>query len=421
MINFSKNQQITLNTLFQSAWSLMLNFYSSRRDVLHGTTISTRPVEIEGSDSILGLFINTIPIRTTIDYQKNTKEWLIEQQDLFKAKMPHLNVPLQRIIEVSELNADQSLFDTLLVFENYPFDELVKKAFSDIEIKDLQYVEKTNFPITIVIVPGEKYLLRALYDENRFDSQDIKQLLNWLIITLKQLVKNAENRLSDVYLMDSEEQEKYLTRYLNNSVVANNQLVNKLFAQQITQSNPVYILNQNLKPLPEEHTGKLYIGIHEPNFDKASDLKNPYSTEYNKLLDTSFNAKWLNDNTLSIVSKESRIYYAGNKLIQLSRIEAAIMAESGVENCAVCAYDKNNDSNILIAYIVANKEIEIPSFKQRLLEKLSENELPADFVNLSSIPYDSEGKIDYQKLATIEIIDEIVVSDWQKKWSKLPV
>ena len=118
--HFARRRGLTANTVFQGAWALLLSRYSGDRDVVFGATVTTRPPSVEGIERMVGLFLNTLPVRVTLDDAVKTRTWLSTLQlEQAEARM-HESTALADIQRWSELTRGTALFDSLLVFENYP-------------------------------------------------------------------------------------------------------------------------------------------------------------------------------------------------------------------------------------------------------------------------------------------------------------
>ncbi|WP_456407429.1 amino acid adenylation domain-containing protein [Caldithrix abyssi] len=210
---FTKQYQVTLNTLFQGALALILARYSSENDVLFGSTVSGRPTEIPGIEGMVGLFINTLPIRVQIDEQVKVKDWLQTLQ-LQNAEMRQYEyTPLVNIHKWSDVPGAQPLFEALLVFENYPVSETLSQSSASLQIKDVRSVEKTNYPLTIVTAPGQTLTLDIAYDANRFDRQTIERLHDHFERVMEQIVFNPQQTLADIELVNAREKEKLLNEW----------------------------------------------------------------------------------------------------------------------------------------------------------------------------------------------------------------
>src|SRR2546421_5177634 len=137
---------LTVNTLVQGAWALLLARYSGERDVLFGTTVSGRPPELPGVESMVGMFINTVPTRVTVRNGQPTREWLRELQARESEARRFDFTALSQLQALSGVSGN--LFDSAVVFENYPFDDTAG-AEEGLRVRDVRAVDPTNFPLTL--------------------------------------------------------------------------------------------------------------------------------------------------------------------------------------------------------------------------------------------------------------------------------
>ncbi|HEY0410540.1 MAG TPA: condensation domain-containing protein, partial [Candidatus Dormibacteraeota bacterium] len=171
---------LTLNTLAQGAWALLLGRASGERDVVFGVTVSGRPPELPGVEAILGLFINTLPARVRLPDEAPVSGWLAGLQAAQAELRQHEAAPLVRIQEVSPVARGTALFDSVLVFENYPQAAIRASALGR-RITDVSVIEQTHYPLTLSVVPGGDRLLLSLgYDRARFDATTVERRLGYL-------------------------------------------------------------------------------------------------------------------------------------------------------------------------------------------------------------------------------------------------
>ena len=199
---YAQNQQVTLNTIFQGAWAYLLSVYSGNKDVVFGITVSGRPAELTDIEQRVGLFINSLPMRVQLDKNQNTGQWLQNLQAQQTEARAYEYLPLFTIQSLSEVRED--IFQSLLVFENYPVDEELAKTPTALKVLGSQSIEETHYPLTLVILPGEKIHVQITYDESQFPKQQIERILSQLTQVLTQLVseniepKTAQNNIQSV-------------------------------------------------------------------------------------------------------------------------------------------------------------------------------------------------------------------------------
>ncbi len=183
---FVREHGLTLNTLVQGAWSLLLSRYSGETDVVFGATVAGRPPELPGSDRMIGLFINTLPVRARVPDAAPVAAWLRQLQTEQVELRQYEHSPLVQIQGWSAVPRGTPLFESILVFENYPEDYsgapngAAPNGRPPLVVEQVHTAEQTNYPLTIAVAPSAELLLQASYDCARFDDATITRLLGHL-------------------------------------------------------------------------------------------------------------------------------------------------------------------------------------------------------------------------------------------------
>ncbi|HZI13113.1 MAG TPA: amino acid adenylation domain-containing protein [Myxococcus sp.] len=208
---FARRHQLTLNTLVQAAWALLLARHSGLDDVLFGVTVAGRPPELPGADSMMGLFINSLPARVRLPAHQPLIDWLQSLQAWQQELQSHEHAPLVQVQGWSEVPRGTPLFDSLLVFENYPLDaSLQQRADTLLDVRDIQSFDHSHYPLSLAIIPGQRLLMRLSYDSARYDEAGIRRLQGQLRTALQSMVADAGQRLSDVTLLSEAERRQLL-------------------------------------------------------------------------------------------------------------------------------------------------------------------------------------------------------------------
>lgn len=191
-------QNITLNTLLQGAWALLLRDRSGHKDIVFGAASSGRPGELEGSDSIVGLFINSLPVRVqTSDGEKWTDTLRLLQDNQLQARR-HEGTPLSLIHSWSGLAPGEALFDSIVAFENLPihpsqFDR------SDFRIRNIRNTVRNHYPLCLKVTPGPELLLQLEGDGNRITTPEMDTMLSHLRHLLLLMAERQEANWEDLH------------------------------------------------------------------------------------------------------------------------------------------------------------------------------------------------------------------------------
>jgi amino acid adenylation domain-containing protein/non-ribosomal peptide synthase protein (TIGR01720 family) len=208
LTQFARQHQCTLNTLVQGAWAILLSVYSGEVDLVYGATGAGRPAELPGVEEMVGLFINTIPVRVQIDKQSAVLSWLREFQQEQVELRQYEYTPLVDLQQWSQLPQGESLFRYLYVFENYPLGEMDQKHFGQLQLEEISGSEQVNYPLALVVAPGERLWVKWMYDQQAFTEETIRQMGEQLQRLLTQIVEAPFTRIGDLSLLDRAEREQ---------------------------------------------------------------------------------------------------------------------------------------------------------------------------------------------------------------------
>jgi amino acid adenylation domain-containing protein/non-ribosomal peptide synthase protein (TIGR01720 family) len=232
--SFGRQHQLTLNTLVQAAWALLLSRYSGRDDVLFGATVSGRPSSLSGVESMVGLFINTVPVRVRVRRSEPLVNWLQTVQGEQLEARDYEYCPLSKVQGWSELPAGTPLFESLVVFENYPVDETLLKSQQDLRVDRSRTIERTNYPLTLVAAPGQQFSLRLNYDATRFDSATVARMLGHLAALLEGMTGDVHRRIDEITMSTGAERRHLLVNWNDTQAShAGPRCVHQMFEEQV--------------------------------------------------------------------------------------------------------------------------------------------------------------------------------------------
>ncbi|BAY81639.1 microcystin synthetase B [Calothrix parasitica NIES-267] len=233
--NLAKNHQFTLNTLIQGAFAILLSRYCNQDDIVFGATSSGRPAILSGSESMVGLFINTLPVRVQIDPQASLISWLKKLQAQQVEALQYEYSPLLEIQNWSEIPRGATLFEHILVFENYPVDASLLKSQDGLKIEKVTSLEWTSFPLTMLVSAANELNFKIKYDSNIFDNDTIENFLIHFHILLENIANNPDYCLIELPLLTDAEQ-KLLTEWNSTQAEYPKQCIHELFAEQVERT-----------------------------------------------------------------------------------------------------------------------------------------------------------------------------------------
>ncbi|NJM22257.1 MAG: amino acid adenylation domain-containing protein [Richelia sp. SM1_7_0] len=238
---------LTLNTILQGAWGLMLSRYSGEKDVIFGTTVSGRPTTLAGVESMVGLFINTLPVRIKIPKESELLLWLKGLQTQQVEQEEYSYTPLVDIQGWSEVPRDIPLFESLVVFENYPLNGSLKAHNDSIQVTNIRNFEQTNYPLTLVAEPGERLSIVISYDTNLFTNDAIKRMLGHLQVLLQGMTEKPKQKLDEIPFLTADEKHQLLVEWNDTQTeYPQDKCIHELFEEQVEKTpNAIAVVFEN--------------------------------------------------------------------------------------------------------------------------------------------------------------------------------
>ena len=235
--SFARRHHLTLNTVLQGAWALLLNRYSGAEDVVFGTAVSGRPVSLTGADETVGIFINMLPVRVQIPAGGALPAWLYGLQEKQAELGKHEHTPLVKIQGWSEVPRGTPLFESVLVLLNYPITSALQQLPQDLRVEEVNWFEQTNYPLSMQVTPGSKLLLRVTYDPQRFDAQTSERILGHFQTLLETIATEPEVRLSTISLLTEAERRQLLLEWNETQRdYVGRQCLHELFEEQVERT-----------------------------------------------------------------------------------------------------------------------------------------------------------------------------------------
>ena len=192
----------TVNTVLQGAWAQLLCWLTGHHDVAFGTVVSGRPAEVAGADSMVGLLMNTVPVRANIAAATTVADLLDQLQSAHNDILEHQHLALS---EIHRLTGQDRLFDTVFVYENYPIDTDAPLGANELAITEFTTRDYYHYPLTVQAVPGHELCLRVKFDTDMFDTASIEALIERLQRVLVAMTADPTRRLSSMDVLDAGE------------------------------------------------------------------------------------------------------------------------------------------------------------------------------------------------------------------------
>ncbi|HYR07681.1 MAG TPA: amino acid adenylation domain-containing protein, partial [Longimicrobium sp.] len=211
----ARREQVTLNTVVQAAWGVLLSRYGGEDDVVFGATVSGRPGELEGVEEMVGLFINTLPVRMRVRGSAQVGALLRELQASQAEAREYDYAPLVQVQGWSEVPRGTPLFETHFIFESYPAARGGGSAGDQaaLRVTGARTVEWNTYPLSLMVIPGPEIVLDLSYDEGRFESAAAERMLEHLGRLLEQVAENPERPVAGLTLLDGAERARVVEEW----------------------------------------------------------------------------------------------------------------------------------------------------------------------------------------------------------------
>ncbi|HEX2091407.1 MAG TPA: amino acid adenylation domain-containing protein, partial [Longimicrobiaceae bacterium] len=197
----ARRQRITPNTLLQGAWGVLLSRYSGEVDIVFGATVSGRSPELAGVEEMVGVFINTLPVRLRVEGEAHVSEWLAGVRARQVEAQRYEQSPLADVQGWSEVPAGVPLFESILVFENHPMWAAAGGGESGFSVEAWEVYGGSHYPLVLAVLPGERLELRLEYDAGRIEAAAAERMVGQMETVLEALAADPGRRLSEVSLL----------------------------------------------------------------------------------------------------------------------------------------------------------------------------------------------------------------------------
>ncbi|MDH6108606.1 amino acid adenylation domain-containing protein/non-ribosomal peptide synthase protein (TIGR01720 family) [Kitasatospora sp. MAP12-44] len=219
---------ITLNTLVQGLWSLLLSLTTGRDDVVFGATVSGRPPEISGIEGMIGLFINTLPVRVRLDHAERLSDLLTRVQREQSDLMAHHHLGLT---EIQRVTGHGELFDTLTVVETYPLDPSSLPQTARLRTTGIAAIDATHYPLTLTVLPGACLRIHLDHDAASIGAASAGELLGRLELLLDLFTDGGDPAVGAVDVLTLQERRELLGPWTPHSLPLGPVTVTERFAQ----------------------------------------------------------------------------------------------------------------------------------------------------------------------------------------------
>lgn len=234
---FAKLHGITEATLYYVAWGILLQIYSNSEDVVFGATVSGRAAKINGIENMVGLFINTLPLRiknkdeeTALDLLKRINKSFIESQEF-------VTTPLVKIKKQTNFKSEETFFDSIVVIENYPISNELKDNTKALNIKSFSNKEVTNFDLTLYINTFENTEMKFCYNAELYQYSYVKGMMQHYRTIIEEIIDKYDQGIDSIEILSEQEKNKLLYDFNNTEFqYPKDKTIYELFEEQVMKT-----------------------------------------------------------------------------------------------------------------------------------------------------------------------------------------
>ncbi|MET4143087.1 amino acid adenylation domain-containing protein, partial [Pedobacter sp. UYP1] len=271
---------VTENTFIQTIWGILLSSYNYKNDIVFGAVVSGRPGEIPGIEGMIGLFINTIPVRIEIEEDNSFSELLKSVQNSAVESSDYHYTQLATI--QSAASHGQALFDHILVFENYPVQELVARELEEednsLSLLSSEIFEQTGYDLSLIILPGAVIEVHFEYNGNVYEDSAISRVTSHLMQLISGVVTDPSVAVKDLDCLSAAEQFQLLESFNDTALsYPKDQTLVNLFEQQV-------VISANATALVFEDRDLSYAALNSLANQLGNYLRSIYQVKPNELI-----------------------------------------------------------------------------------------------------------------------------------------
>jgi len=370
-------QRTSQSTLLQAAWAVLLARYAEREDAVFGVAVAGRPPQVARIESIVGPLVNNVPLRLRVgvdDRVTDLCERLGHQQ---VDAQPFEHCPLDQILRAAGLPSARRLFDTLVIYENYPLHGAIERKVGSLTLREMDGTATSSYPLTLVGLPGDGLTLRLLHDRRRYETETAARLLRQVGTLLKQMVEQPGASVRDLSLTEGATTPRVAT----------------------TPEPAIRVLDFAGQPTPVGMPGSLWVENANPTGEPKLAWR-----------DTGYRAAVLADGSIEYLGASHAQLRIGRQNVDPHEIATVLSLHPLVERAIVhdCA-DRHGDMQLAVTLVPAKAAlVAIDSGRHGLLlgqlRKFADEHLPAALVptvwrTVDALPLDAAGNVDLAALA----------------------
>ncbi|MEH1098517.1 amino acid adenylation domain-containing protein [Micromonospora sp. CPCC 205561] len=407
--SIAREHGLTINTVLQVAWAVVLGRLTRREDVVFGATVSGRPPELAGADRMLGLFINTLPVRVRVRDAASLLTTATTLQQRWVALREHGHLGLSEIRRATGVG---DVFDTLLVFQNFPTARDGESAGS-VKVVDVTGHDATHYPVSLVVDASEEITLRLTRRDGAVVPGGPEELLARVSRILEAFADDPHRRIGDLDLLSSAERDLLLGEWISTGLDRARVVPGSLppIGRPIPNAR-AYLLGPGLHLMPPGVTGELYLAgagiargyLGQPALTAERFLPDPFGEPGRRMYRTGDLGRWREDGQIEYLGRVDHQVKINGFRVEPAEVEAQLVERADVHRAVVVVREDVPGVRRLVAYVVAapGARTSTGELLAGLRERLPNYLVPGAVVWLDKIPTNAHDKVDRAALPAPE-------------------
>ncbi|HYC87908.1 MAG TPA: amino acid adenylation domain-containing protein, partial [Thermoanaerobaculia bacterium] len=236
-VELARELGVTVSSIVQAAWAVVLARYSGSDEVLLGVTTSGRPADLPGVESIVGLFLNTLPLRVPLDPARPAAAHLTAIHRRLQSVIEHGHLPLSEIQRAAGVPSGVPLFHSFLAFENYPGSDALRGTDSIFAPEHSEYLSRTNYPLAVIAHPGEEIVVRVIADADCFSATKTRLMAEHIAGTAAWIAEHPAEPLVNAPVLTAGEERTLLSDWNDTArPYAIERTISQLFEEQVRRT-----------------------------------------------------------------------------------------------------------------------------------------------------------------------------------------
>ena len=233
----ARDEQVTVNTIVQGAWAILLSRYSGETDVVFGVVRATRGSTVAGAEDMVGLLVTTLPLRMQVEPDAPLGSWLRSLREQWVAMRGHEHAPLAKVQSWSELPPGSMLFHSTVMYERFDLNAHLRGKGKPWEGRKFRTFSQTNYPLDLTVLDGDALVLRLDFDPSRIDCAAARRMIGHVCALLEAMARKPKGTVGELELMSDAERHDVLVEW--NRAVPGQQAdtpMHELFAAQAART-----------------------------------------------------------------------------------------------------------------------------------------------------------------------------------------